>query len=222
MTFIDGSAQVEMVDTDNGDGSPAISPVSSRSQGSGGLSEHQRRNLLATPPCGPLPRLPSEHMVKEPEEFEFVQESPMSHADTRSIELVRLSDAGATDDSRFLADDSLDHDTSPSLVPHSQSMDPASSIAESSQSIIPPSEEPEHKKLDMVEVRTQTREDGRIYRAVGRVKCTDPARPHYVRLYGYKKSYGYRRVLQNFTRQWTLMISNDTQSSAEDSISQSY
>ena len=85
-------------------------------------------------------------MVKEPEEFELVQESPVSHADTRSIELVRLSDAGATDDSRFLADDSLDHDTSPSLVPHSQSMNPASSIAESSQSIIPPSEEPKHKK----------------------------------------------------------------------------
>ena len=158
-------------------------------------------------------------MVKEPEEFEFVQESPVSHADTRSIELVRLSDAGATDDSRFLADDSLDHDTSPSLVPHSQSMDPASSIAESSQSIIPPSEEPEHEKFDMVEVCTQTREDGRIYRAVGTVKRVDPDRPHYVKLHGYKN---YRRVLQNFTRQWTLMISNDTQSSAEDSISQSY
>ena len=186
------------------------------------LPEHQRRNLLATPPCGPLPRLPSEQMVKEPEEFEFVQESPVSHADTRSIELVRLSDAGATDDSRFLADDSLDHDTSPSLVPHSQSMNPASSIAESSQSIIPPSEEPEHEKFDMVEVLSQTRKDGRIYRAVGTVKRVDPARPHYVRLYGHKKSYGYRRVLQNFTRQWTLMISNDTQSSEEDSISQSY
>ena len=103
---------MEMVDTDNGDGSPEISLVFLRSQGSGGLSEHQRRNLLATPPCGPLPRLPSEQMVKEPEEFELMQESPVSHAATRSIELVRLSDAGATDDSRFLADDSLDHDTS--------------------------------------------------------------------------------------------------------------
>ena len=80
-------------------------------------------------------------------------------------------------------------------------------------------EEPEHEKYDMVEVRTQTREDGRIYRAVGTVKRVDPDRPHYVRLHGYKN---YRRVLQNFTRQWTLMISNDTQSSAEDSISQSY
>ena len=68
-------------------------------------------------------------------------------------------------------------------------------------------------------IRTQTREDGRIYRAVGTVKRTDPDRPHYVKLHGYKN---YRRVLQNFTRQWTLMISNDTQSSSEDSISQSY
>ena len=196
------------------------------------LPEHQRRNLLATPPCRPLNRLPSEQTMKEPEEFEFMQESPVSHADTRSIELVRLSDAGATDDSRFLADDSLDHDTSPSLVPHSQSMDPASSIAESSQSIIPPSEEPKHKKFDMVEFfRKRVRmaaytellgELVDIMSSVSQSFYKIPARPHYVRKHGHKKSYGYRRVLQNFTRQWTLMISNDTQSSEEDSISQSY
>ena len=48
---------VEIVDTDNGDGLLEISPVFSRSQGGGGLSEHQRRNLLATPPRGPLTRL---------------------------------------------------------------------------------------------------------------------------------------------------------------------
>ena len=41
----------------------------------------------------------------------------------------------------------------------------------------------------------------------------------YVRLYGQKK---YFRVIQNFTRRWALMISNDTQSPSEDSISQSY
>ena len=75
---------------------------------------------------------------------------------------------------------------------------------------------PEHKGGDEVAVHTLTRRNGRIYTSVGRVRCVDPARPHYVRLYGYKKSYGYRRVLQNFTRQWTLMISNDTQSSEED------
>ena len=97
-------------------------------------------------------------------------------------------------------------------------MDLTSSIAESSQSIIPHSEEPEHEKGDMVEVRTQTR-GSRIYRSVGTVKCAKPGRPQYVKLHG--QNY-YRRVIQNFTRQWTLMISNDTQSPSEDSISQSY
>ena len=56
------------------------------------------------------------------------------------------------------------------------------------------------------EISLYMRKDGRIYRAVGTVKRVDPARPHYVRLHGHKKSYGYRRVLQNFTRQWTLML----------------
>ena len=143
----------------------------------------------------------------------------MSHADTRSVELVRLDDESGNDDSKLSAKDSLDQEISQSLVPHSQNTDPDSSNAESSQSIIPHSEEPKHTRGDEVEVRMQTRKNGRIYRSVGRVKCADPDRPHYVRLYGYKN---YRRVLQNFTRQWTLMISNDTQSSSEDSISQSY
>ena len=95
-------------------------------------------------------------------------------------------------------------------------MDLASSIAESSQSIIPHSEEPEHKKNDMVEVRTQTR-GSRTYRSVGRVRFVRPG--GYVRLYGQKY---YFRVIRNFTRRWALMISNDTQSQSEDSISQSY
>ena len=97
-------------------------------------------------------------------------------------------------------------------------MDLTSSIAESSQSIIPHSEEPEHKHGDMVEVRTQTR-GSRIYTSVGRVKCVDPDRPQWVRLYGRKN---YRKVLSNFTRHWTSMILNDTQSSSEYMTSQSY
>ena len=84
VTFIEGSDQVEMVDTDNGDGPPAISPVFSRSQGSGGLPEQQRRNLLATPPRGPLNRLPSEQTAKETEEYESTQESLARNADKRS------------------------------------------------------------------------------------------------------------------------------------------
>ena len=154
--------------------------------------------------------------MKETEEYESVPESPVSPAATRSVELVRLNDESANDDSRFSDDDSLDQETSQSLLPHSQNMDLASSIAESSQSIIPHSEEPEHTKNDMVEVRTQTR-GNRIYRSVGRVKSVRPG--GYVKLYGQKY---YFRVIRNFTRRWALMISNDTQSSSEDSISQSY
>ena len=154
--------------------------------------------------------------MKESQEYASVPESPVSPAATRSVELVRLNEESGNDDSRFSADDSLDQETSQSLLPHSQNMDLASSIAESSQSIIPHSEEPEHKKHDMVEVRTQTR-GSRIYRSVGRVKFVRPG--GYVRLYGQKY---YFRVIRNFTRRWALMISNDTQSPSEDSISQSY
>merc|ERR1711991_539089 len=127
-------------------------------------------NLSDTPPRGPLNRPSSEQFMKETEEYASVPENPVSPAATRSVELVRLNDESANDDPRFPDDDSLDQETSQSLLPHSQNMDLASSIAESSQSIIPHSEEPEHEKYDEVEVRTQTRKDGRIYRSVGRVK----------------------------------------------------
>ena len=137
-----------------------------------------------------------------------MQESPVSHADRRSVELVRLNDESGNDDSRLFADDSLDQETSQSLVPHSHNTDPDSSIAESSQSIIPHSGEPglrlneiKHKmRGDEVEVRTQQRQDGRIFTSVGRVKRVDPDRPNWVRLYGRKN---YRPVLRNFTRHST-------------------
>ena len=66
-----------------------------------------------------------------------MQESHVSHADTRSVELVRLNHESGNGDSRLSADDSLDQETSQSLVPHSQNTDPDSSVAESSQSILP-------------------------------------------------------------------------------------
>ena len=139
--FIEGLDQVEMVDTDNGDGSSAISSVSSRSQGSGGPFEQQRRNLPVTPPRGPLNRLPSEQLMKETEEYASVPESPVSPVATRSVELVRLNDESENDDSRFPDDDSLDQETSQSIIPLSQTQDLGLSIAESSQSIIPHSQE---------------------------------------------------------------------------------
>ena len=62
---------------------------------------------------------------------------PVSHADTRSVDLVRLNEESGSDDARLSADDSLDQETSQSLVPHPQDMDLDSSNVESSQSIIP-------------------------------------------------------------------------------------
>ena len=218
VTFIEGLDQGETVEQANGDGFLATSPVNSRSQRSRALAEHQRRDLLATPLRGPLTRLSPEIFVKETEEYDSVQESSVRQPDTRSVELVRLNEESENDDSRPSDEASLDQ-TSQSLVPYSQNPDPALSLAESSQSIIPHSEVPEHKRGDEVEVHTLTRHNGRIYTSVGIVRCADPARPQYVRLYGRKN---YRKVLKNFTRHWTSMFPTDTQSSSEDSISQSY
>ena len=218
VTFIEGMDQGDTAESVSGDGLPATSPFNSRSQRSGALAEHQRRDLLATPLRGPLSRLSSEILAKETEEYVSVQESSVRQPDTRSVDLVRLNEESENDDPRPSAEDSLDQ-TSQSLVPHSQNLDSALSIAESSQSIIPHSEVPEHKRGDEVAVHTLTRRNGRIYTSVGRVRCADPARPQYVRLYGQKN---YRKVLKNFTRHWTSMFPTDTQSSSEDSISQSY
>ena len=79
-------------------------------------------------------------------------------------------------------------------------MDLASSIAESSQSIIPHSEEPEHKKHDMVEVRTQTR-GSRIYTSVGRVKFVRPG--------GYVKLYVSEILFQSYTKFYTFLGVDD-------------
>ena len=138
---MEGLDQVEMVDTDNGDGSSAISSVFSRSQRSGGLLEQQRGNLPATPTLH-IETGPSKKLMKETEEYASVPESPVSPAATRSVELVRLNDESANDDSRFSDDDNLDQETSQSLLPLSQNISSLQSIAESSLPIILHSEEP--------------------------------------------------------------------------------
>ena len=225
--FIEGLDQVEMVDTDNGDGSSAISSVSSRSQGSGGLLEQQRRNLPVTPPRGPLNRLPSEQLMKETEEYASVPESPVSPAVTRSVDLVRLNEESGSDDARLPDDDSLDQETSQSLVPHPQDTDLDSSIAESSQSIIPHSLQyglrstnlsPRVGDLVVVHLR-------RIGRGRNRRLVTSSGIVEEVDSKGYVKTdtcpNHFRKVLRIITRHSTSMISNDTQSSSEYSISQS-
>ena len=72
---------------------------------------------------------------------------------------------------------------------------------------------------DEVEVHMQRRQDGRRFTSVGRVGHVDPDRPNRVRLEGRKN---YREVLRIITRHSTSMISNDTQSPSEYSISQYY
>ena len=226
VTFIDGSDQVEMVDTD---GSSAISSVSSRSQGSGGLSEHRWRTLLATPPRGPLTRLQSGQIVRETEEYEFVQESDVNQADIRPIELVRLNVESETDDPRFPADDSMDQETSQSLVPHSQNTDPDSSIAVSSQSILPrslelrrgsPELDPKCGDLVVVFIRHQGRgRNRRPVTSMGVVVEVDSCNP--LRVKTDRCPNKFHEVL-DIKRRSTSMISNDTLSSSEDSISQPY
>ena len=66
-----------------------------------------------------------------------MHDNPANSADKRSVTLVRLSDESGDEDYRRYAGDSMDQETSQSLIPHSQNRDPDSSIVESSQSIIP-------------------------------------------------------------------------------------
>ena len=72
--------------------SAAISSRSSRPQGSRGLSEIQRRNLLVTPPRGPINRFALEQTEKETEEYESGHDNPANSAEKGSVLLVRFSD----------------------------------------------------------------------------------------------------------------------------------
>ena len=74
-------------------------------------------------------------------ENEFLHDNPANSADKGLVTLVRFNDESEGEDSRQNAVDSMDQETSQSLIPLSQTQDPGSSIAESSQSIIPHSHE---------------------------------------------------------------------------------
>ena len=157
-----------------------------------------------------------------------MQESPVSHADTRSVDLVRLNEESGSDDARLPDEDSLDQETSQSLVPHPQDTDRDSSIAESSQSIIPHSLQyglrstnlsPRVGDLVVFHLR-------RIGRGRNRRLVTKSGIVEEVDSKGYVKTDTcpnyFRKVLRNITRHSTSMISNDTQSSSEYSDSQYY
>ena len=116
-----------------------------------------------------------------------------------------------------------DQETSPSLIPNSQTRVSTSSIAESSQSLIPHSQEQgprstNHKEGDTVEILMRKRRDGSLVTSVGTITHVHPDRRVKMDIC---RNY-YRKVLKFFTRHWTSMISNDTQSSSEYLTSQSY
>ena len=80
-------------------------------------------------------------LSKEPKEYYRLNINNNILNSWRSVSLVRISDVRDGEDSRQNVDDSMDQETSQSLIPLSPTQDPGLSIAESSQSIIPHSQE---------------------------------------------------------------------------------
>ena len=161
--------------------SAAISSRSLRPRGRRGLSEIQRRNLLVTPPRGPINRSALEQTEKETEEYESGHDNPANSAEKGSMPLVRFSDESGGEDYSFYSDDSMDQETSQSLIPHSQTKVSTSSIAESSQSLIPHSQEqgsrsPINRVGDMVKILMRKCKDGSLVTSVGTVTHVRPDR----------------------------------------------
>ena len=162
-------------------------------------------------------------------EYESGHDNPANSADKSSVTLVRVSDESGGEDSRQYADDSMDQETSQSLVPHSQNTDPDSSIAVSSQSIIPrslelrrgsPELDPKCGDLVVVFIRHQGRgRKRRLVTSMGVVVEVDSCNP--LRVKTDRCPNKFHEVL-DIKRRSTSMISNDTHSSSEDSISQPY
>ena len=159
-----------------------------------------------------------------------MQESSVRQPDTRSVELVRLNEESENDDSRPSDEASLDQETSQSLISHSWTRDPDSSSAESSQSLVPHSLECELGATDqnpqigdLVVVYLRCTGRGRKRRQVTRtgiVKEIDSRDPQRVKTDNCSRKF--RKVLEICQRRSTSMISNDTESQSEYSISQYY
>ena len=112
MTFIDGVDLREMVTPGVRTESAASSPNSPLPPGGRSLSVMQRRNLLVTPPRGPLNRLPAEQTDKNTEEYESLHFNPAKNVDKSSVNLVRLSDESASEYLGRYVVDSMDQETS--------------------------------------------------------------------------------------------------------------
>ena len=76
------------------------------------LSVVHRRNLLFTPPRGPLNRLPAEQTEKNTVEHESLHSNSASRVDKSSVNLVRLSDESASEYLGRYVVDSMDQETS--------------------------------------------------------------------------------------------------------------
>ena len=70
-------------------------------------------------------------LSKEPKEYYRLNINNNILNSWRSVSLVRISDVRDGEDSRQNVDDSMDQETSPSLLPNSQTRVSTSSIAES-------------------------------------------------------------------------------------------
>ena len=80
----------------------------------------------------PINRPALEPSDKETEEYESGHDNPANSAEKGSMPLVRFSDESGGEDYSFYSDDSMDQETSQSLIPNSQTRFSTSSIAEGS------------------------------------------------------------------------------------------
>eukprot|EP00944_MAST-04C_sp_MAST-4C-sp1_P014491 g14491.t1 len=148
---------------------------------------------------------------KETWEQESEHDKPANSADKSSASLDRVSDVSKGEESRQNVDDSMDQETSQSLISLSQTQDPGVSIAESSQSIIP---RPQEHRLrpteenpgigDTVEVHLRQTKRGRKGRPVtrcGRVTEIKPNEPNRVKT---------DTCLRKFRKVWKIITRHST------------
>ena len=196
----------------------------------GSLTVIRRRNLLFTPPRGPLNRLLAEQTDKNTDEDAFLQFNPVTRHDKGSVNLVTLSDESASEDLGRYASDSMDHETSQSLISSSQNQELVLDTVRGSQDQTSSSVEYGFRSLsefpeigDIVEVYLRQTRKGRRGRSVtkcGRVTEVKPDDPTRVKMdTGPGK---FRKVLKIISRLSTSIVSNDTQSQSEHLCSQLY
>ena len=154
----------------------------------------------------------------------------MTRHDKGSVNLVTLSDESASEDLGRYASDSMDHETSQSLISSSQNQELVLDTVRGSQDQTSSSVEYGFRSLsefpeigDIVEVYLRQTRKGRRGRSVtkcGRVTEVKPDDPTRVKMdTGPGK---FRKVLKIISRLSTSIVSNDIQSQSEHLCSQLY